>query len=78
MTPASPWMGSTSTATVSGVIAASIAARSPKGTQRKPGVNGPKPSRYSGSEEKPMMVVVRPWKLPAATIISGHATPLMR
>ena len=43
--PASPWIGSTSTAAVSGVIARSTAARSPNGTARKPGVNGPKPSR---------------------------------
>jgi hypothetical protein len=45
MTPASPWIGSTSTAAVSGVIARATAARSPKATARKPGVNGPKPSR---------------------------------
>ena len=45
MMPASPWIGSTSTAAVSGVIARSMAARSPNGTARKPGANGPKPSR---------------------------------
>ena len=45
MMPASPWIGSISTAAVSGVIARSMAARSPNGTARKPGVNGPKPSR---------------------------------
>ncbi len=45
MMPASPWIGSISTAAVSGVIARSTAARSPNGTALKPGVNGPKPSR---------------------------------
>jgi hypothetical protein len=38
---------------------------------RKPGVNGPKPSRYCASEEKPTMVVVRPWKFPEQTTISA-------
>ena len=37
----------------------------------KPGVNGPKPSRYSLEEEKEVMVIVRPWKLPSQTIISA-------
>ncbi len=77
-TPPSPWIGSTRTATVLAVIAASRAARSPYGTVTKPGVNGPKPSRASGSSEKPTMVVVRPWKLPEATMISARSagTPL--
>ena len=35
----------------------------------KPGVYGPKSSRASGSVEKLTIVVVRPWKLPAATTI---------
>ena len=53
-------------------------AGSPNGTLRKPGVNGPKPSRYCGSLEKLMIVVVRPAKLPAATRISAWpaGTPL--
>ena len=44
----------------------------------KPGVKGPKPSRYWGSVEKPTMVVVRPWKLSVATMISASpaGTPL--
>ena len=62
-------------------IAASSASTSPYGTTSKPGVNGPKPSRASGSAEKPTMVVVRPWKLPAATMILarsvGHALDLV-
>ena len=69
-TPASPWIGSISTATVFGVDRG-LAARPGRrtGTMTKPGVNGPKPSRASGSSEKPTIVVVRPWKLPAATMI---------
>ena len=43
--PASPWIGSIRTAAVSGFMARSMAARSPNGTLRNPGVNGPKPSR---------------------------------
>ncbi len=41
-TPASPWIGSRSTAAVEGVMAASIAAASPYGTVTNPGANGPK------------------------------------
>ena len=64
MTPASPWIGSISTATVSSSIAAAQRlGRSPYGTMRKPGVYGPKSSRASGSVEKLTIVVVRPWKL---------------
>ena len=45
---------------------------------RKPGVYGPKPPRVSGSLEKLMIVVVRPWKLFSATTIvaSPSGTPL--
>ena len=69
MMPASPWMGSISTATVSSSIAAAIASASPNGTERKPGVYGPKPRRAASSSEKLMIVVVRPWKLLCATTI---------
>ena len=62
-TPASPWMGSISTAAVVSSIGLLERARSPYGTTRNPGVNGPKPSRASGSVEKLTIVVVRPWKL---------------
>ena len=41
--PPSPWIGSISTAAVSGPIAFSTAARSPNGTWSKPGTIGPKP-----------------------------------
>jgi hypothetical protein len=47
----------------------SSAAASPYGTLTNPGANGPKPSRYCASLEKPTIVVVRPAKLPAATMI---------
>ena len=60
------------------LIAARNASTSPNGTETNPGVNGPKPSRASGSEEKPTIVVVRPWKLSSHTMISARsgATPL--
>ncbi len=78
--PASPWIGSISTATVSSSIAAARAVASPYGTVRKPGVYGPKSSRADGSSEKLMIVVVRPWKLPDATMMFARpsGTPLMR
>ncbi len=71
MTPASPWIGSTRKATVFGVIASSSAAASPNGMILKPGANGPKCPRVSGSVEKPTMPSVRPWKLLAQTMISA-------
>ena len=48
----------------------SSAAASPNGIVTKPGGNGPKPSRYCGSDEKPTMVIERPWKLLRQTMIS--------
>ena len=45
MMPASPWIGSSSTATVFPSMAAASAAASPKGAARNPGVNGPNPPR---------------------------------
>ena len=78
MMPASPCTGSTRKATVSGVMARSSAAGSPNFTLTNPGAKGPKPSRYWASLEKPTMVVVRPAKLPAATMICARpsGTPL--
>ena len=35
--------------------------------------NGPKPSRYCGSVEKPTIVIERPWKLPLHTMISARS-----
>ena len=72
--PASPCTGSTRKAAVFGVIAACNALASPKGTGTKPPQNGPKFSRYCGSEENPTMVEVRPWKLPAQQMISACAS----
>ena len=66
MMPASHWMGSTRNAAVLGLIADESASASPYGTVTKPGVNGPNPSRYSGSEDALTSVVVRPWKFPGA------------
>ena len=37
----------------------------------KPGVNGPKPSRYCASVEKLTIDIVRPWKLLRQTMISA-------
>ena len=41
--PPSPWIGSISTAAVSGPIVARTASRSPNGRWSKPGTTGPKP-----------------------------------
>ena len=57
-----------STAAVFSSIAASMAAASPNGTVTNPGAYGPKSSRACGSSLKPTIVVVRPWKLPPATM----------
>ena len=80
ITPASPWMGSSSTAAVLSSMAASIAAASPKGTETKPGANGPKSSRATGSSLNPTIVVVRPWKFPSATMMvaASAGTPFTR
>jgi hypothetical protein len=69
MTPASPWMGSSRTATVFSSMDSATAPASPKGTRTNPGVNGPNPARADGSSEKPTIVVVRPWKLPPKMMI---------
>ena len=69
MIPASPWIGSSRTATVFSSIAAARASASPKGTERNPGVYGPNPRRAVSSSEKLIMVVVRPWKLLCATMM---------
>ncbi|OIQ78667.1 hypothetical protein GALL_396280 [mine drainage metagenome] len=78
ITPASPWIGSTRTATVVSSTASASAWASPNGTTRKPGVNGPKWRRASSSVENEMIVVVRPWKFPEATTIVAWSwgTPL--
>ena len=81
ITPASPWIGSTSTATMrSSDGRGQPRGRSPYGTTRNPGVYGPKSSRASGSVEKLTIVVVRPWKFPSNAMItaSSAGTPLTR
>jgi hypothetical protein len=72
MMPASPWTGSTRNAAVFGVIACASASASPKGTVDRPGGNGPKPSRYCASVDKPVMAIERPWKLPRQAMISAR------
>jgi len=59
-------------------IIASSASMSPYLVTRKPGVNGPKSLRATGSVENDTIVVVRPWKLEPATTISAVpcGTPL--
>ena len=53
------------------VIAARRASMLPYSTWMNPGVYGPKWSRALSSSENETMVVVRPWKLPSATMIDG-------
>ena len=72
MIPASPCTGSTRNAAVSGVIARSSASASPYGTVDSPVGNGPNPSRYCGSVESPVIVIVRPWKLPSHAMIAAR------
>ncbi len=78
MTPPSPWMGSMSTATVLGVMAASTAAASPYSMTEKPGVKGPKSLRAWQLVEKLTTEIVRPWKLFLKQMISAlsGSTPL--
>ncbi len=80
MIPASPWIGSISTAQVFSPTAAASEPMSPKSKWTKPGANGPKSARYAASVEKPTIVVERPWKLPRATAIVARsgAMPLTR
>jgi hypothetical protein len=53
------------------VIAAAIASASPYGTVEA-GRERPKPSRACSSSLKPTIVVVRPWKLPSATMMRAR------
>ena len=75
-TPASPWIGSISTATTRCPYARKAsrsAGRSPYGTDTNPGVYGPKSARASGSEENDTIVVVRPWKFPSNTTMTASS-----
>ena len=58
--PPSPCTGSTRNAAVLDVIVRASASASPYGIVRSPGGNGPKPSRYCGSLERPVIAIVRP------------------
>ncbi len=61
-TPASPWMGSSITAAVRGVIAALTASISPSGTFTKPGTFGSKSVSQAALPDAAMVARVRPWK----------------
>ena len=80
--PASPWIGSISTATVV-VVDRGLAARPGRRRARSGSraCTARSRSRASGSVEKLTIVVVRPWKLPSATMIvawsAGHALDLV-
>ena len=62
MTPASPWIGSSITATVRSVIARSTAARSLNSTLGKPGTLGSNRRSKPGLPLALMVASVRPWK----------------
>ena len=66
MTPASPWMGSSSTAATVSSTAASSASLSPYGTQRMSPGSGSNGSRYASLDVSASAPIVRPWKLPSA------------
>jgi len=54
---------------VCGPIADSSAAGSSYGIVFSPVGYGPKPSRYCGSVESPVIVIERPWKLPRDAMV---------
>ncbi|MBN8901931.1 MAG: DUF1116 domain-containing protein, partial [Rhodospirillales bacterium] len=69
-TPASPWIGSSITATVRGPIAASTAARSFSGTLGNPVTLGSNSASQAGLPEADMVASVRPWKPWSMVMIS--------
>ena len=69
-TPASPWIGSSITATVFGVTACSTAARSFSGTFGKPGTFGSNSCSQCGLSEAAIAASVRPWKPCSMVMIS--------
>ena len=69
MTPASPWIGSRTTAATSSVTAARRAASSPYGTWVTPGRSGSNGSRYAGLWVSASAPVLRPWNAPSAATI---------
>jgi hypothetical protein len=76
-TPASPWIGSTITATTSGVSAARSASTWLNGAWAKPGTAGGKIRPKPGLPLAAIIASVRPWKLPPklSTVL---APPLCR
>ena len=66
MTPASPWIGSSTTAAVSSVTAAARATESPYGTKVTSPGSGAKGSRYAALAVSASAPMVRPWKEPSA------------
>ena len=60
-TPASPWIGSSITATVRSVMAAATASRSFSGTLVKPGTLGSNSGSKAGLPDAAIVASVRPW-----------------
>ena len=69
-TPASPWIGSSMTAVVMGVIALRTASRSPSGTFGKPGTFGSNKVSHPGLPDADIVASVRPWKACSIVMIS--------
>ena len=69
-TPASPWIGSSITATVRSSMARATAARSPSGTLRNPGTFGSNSVPQPGLPEADIVASVRPWKACSMVMIS--------
>src|SRR6266849_6328784 len=69
MTPISPMIGSSITATVCSVVAALIASRSLYGTCTKPSGSGLKGSEYLGWPPAVIVAIVRPWNEPIEVMI---------
>src|SRR5262249_15935507 len=74
-TPVSPWIGSSMTAAVRSPTPAPRAAPSFRGTGRNPGRYGAKLSLVASSGVAESDPMVRPWKAPSSTTISGSEIP---
>ena len=73
--PASPWIGSIITAAVRGPTASASALGSSRGTATKPGRYGAKLSFVAIPGVAETAPIVRPWKAPSKTTISGASIP---
>jgi hypothetical protein len=73
--PASPWIGSTRTAAVSGPMAAARASTSPNGTWENPGGNGWNGVCMAGLPVAASVARVRPWKPPRVATIPVAPSP---